>query len=412
MPRVDVFVPCYNYGRYLRDCVESITTQTDVEVRVLIINDASTDDSHEVATALASEDSRISYRRHITNAGHIATYNEALEWASSEYTVLLSADDMLTAGSLSRAARLMDAHPQIGFVYGRNIRLKDGQPLAPACTPYPDFDARVWNGLDWLESMLRDRKTFIASPEVVVRTRMYKSFGGYRPELPHTADVELWLRLAAHGDVGEIETDQAYYRIHDSNMHGALAPSTLRSLEHWIAAVDIFFSNDGTHVPGSAQLQQAAAASLANTALNAAYAPTDRRDQESRADLIAFATRICPSVESARGRLWCGYRHGRAREPWGLRTRFGAPAYLFRRLMADTHRGIRLLLSRDLRGSAFELGRSSAHASLILDAWLATLARRHRVGAGGDFAPVRCTVATGYQGACGNVVVSRRQSST
>ena len=48
MSRVDVIVPCYNYGRFLRECVESVLSQP-VDVRVLIIDDASTDDTPQVA---------------------------------------------------------------------------------------------------------------------------------------------------------------------------------------------------------------------------------------------------------------------------------------------------------------------------------------------------------------------------
>ena len=51
-----------------------------VDVRVLIIDDASTDDTPEVAAALAAEDARVEFRRHAVNRGHIATYNEGLEW--------------------------------------------------------------------------------------------------------------------------------------------------------------------------------------------------------------------------------------------------------------------------------------------------------------------------------------------
>ena len=77
MSRVDVIVPCYNYGRFLRECVESVLGQP-VDVRVLIIDDASTDDTPEVAAALAAEDARVEFRRHAVNRGHIATYNEGL----------------------------------------------------------------------------------------------------------------------------------------------------------------------------------------------------------------------------------------------------------------------------------------------------------------------------------------------
>src|SRR4051812_8374346 len=100
MSRVDVITPCYKYGRFLRRCVQSALDQQGVDVRVLILDDASPDNTPDVAAELLKEDSRVQYRRHAVNQGHIATYNEGLNWASGDYLLLLGADDLLTPGAL------------------------------------------------------------------------------------------------------------------------------------------------------------------------------------------------------------------------------------------------------------------------------------------------------------------------
>src|ERR1700678_792414 len=93
MSPVDVVVPCYNYGRYLKGCVESVLSQRDVDVRVLIIDDASSDDTPVIGEGLAANDMRITFRRHAVNLGHIKTFNEGiLDWARAPYTLLSSAD--------------------------------------------------------------------------------------------------------------------------------------------------------------------------------------------------------------------------------------------------------------------------------------------------------------------------------
>src|SRR5437660_6584650 len=73
-PRVTVVVPCYNYGRYLPQCLASALDQPGVDVDVVLVDDASTDGSGDVAEELAAADSRITLVRHAVNAGHIATY--------------------------------------------------------------------------------------------------------------------------------------------------------------------------------------------------------------------------------------------------------------------------------------------------------------------------------------------------
>src|SRR4051812_9333148 len=63
-PSVDVIVPCYNYGRFLGDCIGSVLAQQGCDVRILIIDDASTDNSLEIARALSAADPRVQVRAH------------------------------------------------------------------------------------------------------------------------------------------------------------------------------------------------------------------------------------------------------------------------------------------------------------------------------------------------------------
>ena len=130
MSRVDVIVPCYNYGRFLRECVESIISQEGVDVRVLILDDASSDDTEAVCHMLAEQDSRIEFRRHGVNKGHIDTYNEGIEWLSGDYCVLISADDLLPPGSLCIAAKFLDEQPQVVMTYGRCLSFTHSDELA------------------------------------------------------------------------------------------------------------------------------------------------------------------------------------------------------------------------------------------------------------------------------------------
>jgi glycosyltransferase involved in cell wall biosynthesis len=210
---VDIVVPCYNYARFLRRSVESILAQQGVDVRVLIIDDASSDETSQVGQALAA-DHRVNYRRHAENRGHIATYNEGLlGWVTAQYSMLLSADDWLTPGALARAVDLLDTYPGCGFVCGFALIVSD-QPQA-----LPQLDGRrcILPGEDYVKHVINHANP-VPTPTVVVRTDLQHELGGYRPELPHSADMELWLRFAAHGSVGIIRAVQAYYNWHGGNM--------------------------------------------------------------------------------------------------------------------------------------------------------------------------------------------------
>jgi glycosyltransferase involved in cell wall biosynthesis len=113
MSSVSVVIPCYNYGHFLRDAVDGALDQPGVDVKVLIIDDASTDDSAEVAQKIAANDERIEVAIHPVNKGNLRTYNEGIiDWADSDYTVMISADDRLTPGALRRLATAMSWDPR------------------------------------------------------------------------------------------------------------------------------------------------------------------------------------------------------------------------------------------------------------------------------------------------------------
>ncbi len=215
--RVSVVVPCYNYAHYLPACLGSALDQPGVEVEAIVVDDASSDGSGEVAEDLSAADPRVKLIRHPRNKGHIATYNDGLDAARGDYLVLLSADDLLAPGSLARAAALLEAHPAVGFAYGRAVQFSGDAPTGDAGSVR---SWTIWPGNDWLRMRWRTGRNCIWSPEVMMRSSLQRRIGGYRADLPHAADMEMWMRAAAASDVGHIDgPDQAYYRMHTANMH-------------------------------------------------------------------------------------------------------------------------------------------------------------------------------------------------
>jgi glycosyltransferase involved in cell wall biosynthesis len=297
MSSVSVVIPCYNYGHFLRDAVSSaLTGQDGVDIRVLVIDDASTDDSVEVAKQLAVEDSRVEVTVHPVNRRNIATYNEGLlEWADGDYTVLLSADDRLTPGSLRRAADLLDANPDVGFAYGHPLHFQEGKPLPQARTEPRGWS--IWSGPWWIERRFRSSVSCITSPEVMVRTSLQKKVGGYDPRLPHTADIEMWMRLAAHADVGYVRgADQAYYRVHGQNM--TVGRTKIVDLQQRKLAYEVFLENCGDGLKDAARLSAIVHRKLSWEALLRACRAYDRgRTEEVPVDeLVAFALDCWPEA--------------------------------------------------------------------------------------------------------------------
>lgn len=218
VPSVSVVVPCYNYGRFLPTCIESIVSQQGVEVRILIIDDCSPDDSAAVADLLADKYPQVDVRRHEENQGHIATYNEGLlEWADGDYVTLLSADDELTEGSLARSVAIMEQHPRVGMVYGGIEEFGDG--IEPRVSSVGRPGSIVYDGHRWMKKRFHEAVNVVPTPGTTLRTEVQRTVGGYDPQLTHAGDFEMWLRVAAVADVAYVRgTPQGRYRLHDASM--------------------------------------------------------------------------------------------------------------------------------------------------------------------------------------------------
>jgi glycosyltransferase involved in cell wall biosynthesis len=305
MSRVDVIVPCYNYGHFLRQCVESVLSQSHQDLRVLVIDDCSPDHTEEVARELVARDERVTYRRHEVNRGHIATYNEGLDWAVGDYILLLSADDLLAPEALSRATRLMDARPEVGMTHGRALIIEeDGPPLRLPMVECRSTD-RIVPGESLIEAFVTADHSPVSTPTVIVRADLQRHLGGYRPDLPHTGDMEMWMRFAFVARVGYHDEVQAYYRRHSANMHRRY--SAVQCLEQRKAAFRVFFETHGHRVGDRERWKRMAYRRLGECAFWSAYHAFDRGEVEECEVLLQFARETWPPVRSMRShtRLLC-----------------------------------------------------------------------------------------------------------
>ena len=298
---VDVIVPCYNYAHYLTECVQSALSQKDVAVRVLIIDDASPDGTPEIATRLAEADTRVTYIRHAANKRHIATFNEGLDWASQDYLLLLSADDYLLDGALLRATTLMEQASDVGFAFGNAKVLLDSgrQEAMSAFRELSDTaGTRVLPGLDFIRSC--GATNMVSTPTAVVRTSLQKKVGGYRTELPHSGDLEMWFRLAAHAPVGFIDDDQAVYRIHANNMSSAYFGDMLPDIQQRQMALECFFESVGLLLPDESRLRIQLFSDLGQIAIGRASMAFNQGRHDLSESLGTLALKLAPNLRKSR----------------------------------------------------------------------------------------------------------------
>jgi glycosyltransferase involved in cell wall biosynthesis len=263
---------------------------------VLIIDDASPDNTAEVAKDLAAQDARVTFVRHTENKGHIATYNEGIEWATADYMLLLSADDYLLPDAFERVVAFMDAHSCVGFTFG-NVLAKFSTGMTKHVLPIATTKHgwRIFSGEEFIT--ISGARDIVSTPTAVVRTELQKRLGGYRPELPHSGDMEMWLRFAAHSSVGFLNAYQAVYRRHDQNMSNAyFSDCWLPDVKERQAAFACFFEHCGHRLSDPNGLRQKLTWLLACDAISFASEAFNQQKMDVHKQLRQFAVALCPEV--------------------------------------------------------------------------------------------------------------------
>lgn len=98
--KVSMIIPCYNAGRYLGECLESVRAQDERDFEVIVIDDGSTDNTLDIAQAYAMKDERITVL-HQDNQGVSAARNLGLSRATGEWVTFVDGDDLITPDMLS-----------------------------------------------------------------------------------------------------------------------------------------------------------------------------------------------------------------------------------------------------------------------------------------------------------------------
>jgi glycosyltransferase involved in cell wall biosynthesis len=295
MASVDVVVPCYQCGRFLRECVTSVLRQGIGDLRVLIIDNASTDNTLAEARQLTAEDGRIEVLTRPCNLGHHASWNEGIEWAKSDYLVILAADDLLADGAIARAISVLDRHPHAGFATGRDAKFRDGEAHPVIDLSRAQSEWQILPGHEFIEERCRRPDNYVAG-SIVVRTAIQKRAGHYRTTLPHTDDLEMLLRLAALGDVAVTNAFQGIRREHGENRSHQFWIERLPDFIEREAAFNSFFEKEGSSMPDARRLHMLATRRIADFAYWCAMSRFVRGHRRVAYNLFKFAIRRFPSM--------------------------------------------------------------------------------------------------------------------
>jgi glycosyltransferase involved in cell wall biosynthesis len=185
-PEVSVVIPTFNRANELRNSIKSVLSQTFSDFELIIVDDASSDNTEEIITHF--HDHRLRYIKLSNNVGGAEARNVGIREARGDYVAFQDSDDEWTCSKLEISIRELESKPECGAVFSDFTQIwETGSRTMPMWrSPFEQehfYDSLLWNNV-------------VDTPTLVVRKSILESLDGFDASMPRYQDWELALRLA------------------------------------------------------------------------------------------------------------------------------------------------------------------------------------------------------------------------
>jgi glycosyltransferase involved in cell wall biosynthesis len=248
-PLVSVVMATYNHAAYVRQAIESVLFQADVDLELLIADDGSSDATREAVAEV--RDSRVTFFPHTVNRGACVVTNELIDQARGAYIAVMNSDDIWQTGKLAHQLETLEGDLTLGAAFGR-VEFIDGdeQPITKESLPFGHvFDQTNRTAGLWLRQFF-DGGNCLCHPTILVRRRCYDEVGRYSNRLRQLPDFDMWIRLVKRYEIFVSERALVRFRILPGR--SASSPNTVNSIrtmnEHLLIAQTFFEGVDRAHL--------------------------------------------------------------------------------------------------------------------------------------------------------------------
>jgi glycosyltransferase involved in cell wall biosynthesis len=213
MPKVSVIIPTFNCVQYLERAIESALNQTFKDFEILVIDDGSTDNTHDLVKEYIKRSNQFRYI-YQENKGLAVARNTGLQHACGEFIALLDADDAWYPALLEKEVKLLESDSSLGLVHANVTKVSEtDEPLTVPARNKEFLTGNIFNHL-----FLREAD--ILCPTALFRKSCCEEVGDFDVNLTRLGceDRELWLRIAEKYKIAYIDEPLAYYRVRTNSM--------------------------------------------------------------------------------------------------------------------------------------------------------------------------------------------------
>jgi glycosyltransferase involved in cell wall biosynthesis len=206
-PLVSVLMTAYNREKYIGEAIESVLASTYSNFELVIVDDASSDRTVEIAKRYAARDGRIKLHVNERNLGQFANRNLAARLSTGKYLKYLDSDDLLYPTGLDVLVSMMERFPDAG--YGLCSLIQDDRRVYPfLLAPEQAYERH------FIEKVQLFHKAPLSS---IIKRSAYDAVGGFTN--PHgEGDYEMWLQLSLQHRVLLMPDGVVWYRVHDEQI--------------------------------------------------------------------------------------------------------------------------------------------------------------------------------------------------
>jgi glycosyltransferase involved in cell wall biosynthesis len=195
-PRVTVAIPTYNRAASLREALDSVLQQSLTDIEVVVLDNASTDDTGDVVASLG--DLRIRHVRNEINIGSTANLSKAFHMGEAPFVTVLPDDDLMLPGNLARKVSILEEQPDVDVVHSANDFINVGPNQEISTNTYfgGGKTDEVKTGDDVVRSLLTAIPPYwINFPTAVIRRSIIEDDVRLDPDDGRADDLGLALRL-------------------------------------------------------------------------------------------------------------------------------------------------------------------------------------------------------------------------
>jgi len=233
-PTFSVMLPTYEPDERLGRSLEAVLAQArdSASMQIAVVDDGSRQVDVRALVRSFDPTGRVEIHLHERRAGLAGNWNRCLNLARGHYLHLLHQDDHVLAGFYDRIERGFRTAPMIGMAFCRS-RIVDGHDRLIKTASRQRWTAGVLDG--WLPRIAERQR--VQTPAAVVARSTYERLGGFRSDLCHALDWEMWVRIAAAAPVWYDPRVLAVYRRHGGNeshrllTSGAVWPDLLQAID-------------------------------------------------------------------------------------------------------------------------------------------------------------------------------------